>query len=501
MKADSHPYQWQTIALREYRFLEALRRIYGETAQVELFWDPSREFNRVQCDGIITVRGQIAGQTVSVALTDFRLNGGSFGKENTSRLHHFIREIDQHEGSLIFLLNTLGARFTEGRSLFAPVFSIIPDLLQYRKNHLYIAAAMGKCLGLGAIFLSQAHYRLAMGEGSLVNLTGPEVISIFLGQEGKDFERFASAGHQFKTNSLIHEIQPDAEAVYTRARELAVYPHATPVDHAETLLIPDEKKPKYYKSENALVKVLAQLGGHALEIYPQLSSVARTFLVRRGEQTIGVIANPPLHPNNLLTVRAVERSQFAMELFSALKIPVLSCIDAPGGDPRASESDADAIMKMIGLVHTMIEYPYGKMGIITGRLYGGSCMFAFPKIFGAERTIAIEGAKIGIIGDQIVAKVLEGNPRMKQEWAENSKNERADLSDVVTESMLDAVVPLEKVGEEVDRFLIRAEFLAKPLLSTGSAPGLRTSHRPSIEGLDALEHRAGRQPASTRRGE
>lgn len=494
MKEDSNPYRWQTIALAEHRFLESLRRIYGDEASVELYWDPSREFNRIECDGIVAVRGRIDGQVVSVALTDFRLNGGSFGKENTARLHAFIREIDRHEGSLIFLLNTLGARFTEGRALFVPVFSLIPALLQYRKNHLYIAGALGKCLGLGAIFLSQAHYRIALGEETLVNLTGPEVISIFLGSEGKDFERFASAGHQFAANSLIHEILPDVGAICARARELAVYPFATPNAHSEALLVPDASKPKYFKSEKGLVQLLDGIGGHALEIYPQLSPVARTFLVRRGEQTLGVIANPPLHPNNLVTVRAIERSQAAMDLFAALKIPVISCVDAPGGDPRASESDADAIVKMIELVHTMIEYPYGKMGVVTGRLYGGSCMFVFPKIFGASRTIALEGAKIGIIADQIVAKVLEGNPRMKQQWAENARNERADLGDMLGEEMLDAVVPIEAIGEEIDRFLIRTEYLGVPTVAGGSTRAPIPSGRGR---LNALDQRAGRKSAAS----
>ncbi len=497
-------YEWKKIALRDFRFLSTLTSIYGEDAQVELYWDSAVEFNRIQADGVIAVRGTVNEQTVSVILNDFRVNGGSFGQKNMNRMNQFISAIDAHEGSLIFILNTLGARFTEGRSLFTEVFSMIPSLQRYRKNHLYVAATLGKCLGMGALFLGQAHYRIALGADSLINLTGPEVVSLFFGKESTDFRTFASATHQQKTNSLIHEILPDAESLYRRLRELVSFPAHTMDDAAENLLIPDEKNPKYLKSERVLVKILKEIGSHACEIFPQLSSVARTFLVRREGKTIGVIMNPPLHPNNLLTVRAVDRSQFAMDLFAALKIPVISVIDSPGGDPRASESDADAILKMVNLVHTMIEYPHGKMGIVSGRCFGGSCMFAFPKIFGSLRTVALEGAKIGIISESIVEKILESNPRMRQEWQENQKADLPDLSDMIAGEHLDAIVAIPELGQEISTFLRMIEAKESVALTTGGptlSENLRNrvrkelSRRLPLAGLvlEPLKNRAGRK--------
>lgn len=500
-----HPYQWLKVALRDYRFLDSFRTLYGEHAEVELFWNPSIEFNRITSDGIVCVRGKIDGQTVSSVLTDFRLNGGSFGKENMDRLHHFVREISTHEGSLVFILNTLGVRFSDGRSLFTNVFRVFPDLQEYRKNHLFVAISLGKCLGLGALFFGQAHYRIASGEGSLINLTGPEVLSLFFGGKGPTFESFAAAGHQKKVNTLVHEILPDTTASILRARELVVYPFATKSDGSNRLLEPDETRPKYLKSENALVGLLNQIGDHAIELFPQMSPVSRTFLVRRGQKTIGVIANPPLHPNNLVTTAALDRTQAAMDIFRALRIPILSAIDSPGGDPRASESDSDMVMKMVELVHSMIEYPYGKMGIVTVRCYGGSCMFAFPKIYGAVRNVALEGAKIGVMSEQIISKILEGSPRMLADWSENAKKENADLSDMLASGDLDAVVKLESLGAEIDLFLeMTPESHPETLVSGVYLRGLtRKTHRNTdlARASTLLEKRTGRKSAAARRSE
>ncbi len=495
-------YQWTTVALDDYRFLESFRTLFGADAVVELFHDPLREFSRISADGIVGVRGKIGGRTVSAVLTDFRVGGGSFGRENMVLLHAFMQEISLHDGSLVFILNTLGVRFTDGRSLFSNVFQIFPDLQEYRKNHLFVAVALGKCLGLGALFFGQAHYRIAAGDSSLINLTGPEVVSLFFGDQGPSFESFASAGHQKSVNSLIHEVQPDSEKAILRARQLVAYPFETDKNSSQKFLENDPNVPKYMKSENALVKILDQVGDHALEIFPQLSSISRTFLVRRGDDVIGVIANPPLHPNNLVTTAAIDRTQAAMDLFRALQIPILSAIDSPGGDPRASESDSDMVIKMVNLVHTMIEYPFGKMGLISGRCYGGSCMFAFPKIYGSLRVVALKGSSMGVMSSQIISKILSGNPRMHASWVENTKNENADLSDMVENDDIDAIVTVEGLSAEIEIFLDRVRDTEVPeTLNSGDyvraklLPGARVRNR-GIFASATLQHSTRRKPAT-----
>ena len=500
-------YQWTKVQLSDYRFLESFRTLYGQDATVELFRNPLIEFNRISADGIVGVRGRIAGRTVSAILTDFRVGGGSFGRENMALLHAFLREISRHEGSLVFILNTLGVRFTEGRALFENVFQIFPDLQEYRKDHLFVAVSLGKCLGLGALFFGQAHYRIAAGEGSLINLTGPEVVSLFFGGQGPTFESFASAGHQQKVNSLIHEIQPDSEKAVLRTRELVAYPFGIEKHSSRKLLENDPIRPKYMKSENTLVRILDQIGDHVIELFPQLSSISRTFLVRHGENVIGVIANPPQHPNNLVTAAALDRTQAAMDFFRALRIPILSAIDSPGGDPRASESDSDLVMKMVSLVHSMIEYPYGKMGIVTARCYGGSCMFSFPKIYGSDRMIALREANIGVMSSQIIAKILSKNPRMHASWMENTQKESTDLSDLLESEVLDAIVPADELSAEIDTFLSAVRTAEIPETTNTRIytraqllPGARVRTRRVLPSA-ALQNRASRKPAPTRRSE
>jgi acetyl-CoA carboxylase carboxyltransferase component len=454
-------YQWTQANLDDYRFLSPLKPLFGSNARIEIFFDRGVSFDRLAADGIVGVRGKVKGRTVSALFTDFRVGGGSFGQANMDRTHAFLREIHEHEGCLVFILNTLGARFTEGRSLFNSVFQIIPALYEYAKRHPYFAIANGKALGLGAIFFGQAQYRIATSDDTLINLTGPEVLTQFFGQNHQ-FDQFASAGHQLRTNSLVHEVTDTLETAIGRIKTLIAYPLYTTSDSIQSTLTPDPSRPRYMKSERELVRILSSFSTHAVELFPQLSEVARVFVVESGGQPIGIIMNPPLHPNNMLSVKAVEKSQAAMELFARLRLPMISLIDSPGGDPRPSESDEDAIMKMIHLVHTMIDYPYGKMGVITHRCYGGACMFAFPKIFGGERSLILEGSKIGIISEAIVEKLIENTPRMKEEWDRTKAKQTPDLADMKAAGTIDRIIPLASLRTEVSSFLAATASLREP---------------------------------------
>jgi acetyl-CoA carboxylase carboxyltransferase component len=454
-------YHWVRTQLSEHRFLSSLNTLFEETAPIEIFFDRDKKFGRIEADGVFCVRGKLNGEYLSVIMTDFRVSGGSFGHSNSTRIHAFLREIHEHEGSLLFVLNTLGARFTEGRHLFQPVFQIIPAIYEYAKSHPYLAIANGKALGMGALFFGQAQYRIAASNDTLINLTGPEVLSQFFG-ENHGFETFASAAHQVKENSLIHEVAESFEAAMLRAKAILSHPSLTAEDASKYLLISNSERPRYMKSERALAQLLNSFSTHATELFPQLSEIARVFLVQAGNETVGVILNPPLHPNNMLSVKAVEKSQAAMNLFERLRLPVLSMIDSPGGDPRPSESDEDAIMKMVKLVHTMIDYPYGKMGVVTHRCFGGACMFAFPKIFGADHNVVIKGAKIGIISESIIETLIQKTRRMREEWEETKLRQPDDLSDLIAEGSTDRIVELTELQAEVATFIDKTRFKRKP---------------------------------------
>lgn len=451
-------YKYTSTTQSEIRFLSLIANLLTEE-QIELFHEADGDTSRVSFDGAVTLTGRIHGKNVGVIVSDFRVGGGSFSKKNSQRVSAFVQQMGQLKYPIVFVINSLGVRFMEGRTVFDDAFAIISDLYHFRQNNLLICVGLGKALGISALFFAQGHYRIALKEETQLNLTGPEVHKRFFGHVDADFSQFTLADHQFGMNSLIHEILPSQELVLKAAQDLITFIYQENFNGlAET--------PKSFPTEleqggsllraaedEKLSELIYHLGDHVMEMYPQRSPIVRVYLGRFMGNLVGYLMNPPGHPNNMLTVRSIDKCLAAMDLFKALKIPVITLLDCPGGDPRKAESDKDAIMKMIELAHVMIAYPFNKMGIIIGRCFGGSGMFGFPKIYGGKRVVAVKGAQVGVMHRNIIEELLSGTPRLKESWLKISATEVPTLEDLVEHGTIDAVIERRHIRTEIQRFV------------------------------------------------
>lgn len=447
-----------STSLKEHRFLKTLSGVFTED-EIEVFAPASAaELSRITLDGIVPVIGRV-GESARVAAVffDFRASGGSLGKENSDRLAAFIRIADEKRIPLVLILNSLGVRFMEGRTVFRHAFQVLPELFKFKRNNLLMTVASGKCLGISALFFGQGHYRVALGKETQINLTGPEVHRLFFGGD-TEFATFASSAHQFERNSLIHEVHDSETLAFCRVRSLLRFLGSS----TETLDAPDETiapSGEYVdvKMLNHSIfktaELLERISDARTEIFTQQSPVVKTYILKKADRLFGVFINPISHANNLLTVSSVRRAIDAIDLFKALGLPVISILDSPGGDPRAKESDADTVMKMLTLVEKMIDYPYPKTGFVVGRCYGGSSMFAFPSIFGSRGCIAVKGSRFGVMNDAIVDSLLIQSPRFKEQWRQVSASQTPDLGDLVRTRNLDAVIAIEELEKYVLRFL------------------------------------------------
>ncbi len=455
-------YSYKQATLTEIKFISGLSDLLTED-HVDLFHEADDEVSRISFDGIVTLVGFIENQKIGVILTDFRVGGGSFSKKNSRRVSQFIKELDQSKIPLVFIMNSLGVRFMEGRTVFDDAFQIIADLCQFRKNNPLITISLGKTLGISALFFSQGHYRMALEDETQLNLTGPEVHKKFFGNANEVFSQFTMAEHQFEVNSLIHEILPCQISIYKTVRDLVsfLFVKNSKVTRLASRNFNSELEQGGLcirtMSDEKLKELESQLGGSIIELFPQRSPIVRIYAGKIHGQVIGYFVNPPGHPNNMLTANAIDKCIAALELFKALKIPVISILDCPGGDPRKAESDKDGIMKMIKLTHDMIDYPYPKMGIIMGRCFGGSAMFTFPKIYGGQKNLAVRGAQMGIMHRDIIEELLSGAPRLKAAWTEVADTEVPTLEDLLKCGTIDKVIEKSEIHSEIILFLTQNE--------------------------------------------
>jgi acetyl-CoA carboxylase carboxyltransferase component len=436
-------YHWITTQRGEHRFLEPVFTGLG-CARLHVWIDAevtNADFRRTDCHGLITAIGEVDGRRVAVAWSDFRVEGAAFGHRNSRRFTAFINQIRTEPGSvpLIYFVNSTGVSLMAGRAAFSDGFGIWPALLEYSEQHLLLTCAVGKCLGLAPLLFGLGHYRVAVADGTQLNLTGPEVIRMFFGN-GTDYERSAGAERCHETNDLIHEIVPTVATAWSRFRNLlrrTADSGAVPVD-----------------SESPTGELLARcFDGAPAELVPGWCPRLRLFLGTRGRRPFGVFVNPLERSDNMITVRTLEKYAAGLDLMSALRVPIVSFLDSPGVDPRFDQSDAGNIRKMLCVGEKIIRYPWGSLGVVTRRCFGGASTLAFPKVFGGARMLALQGATIGTMNEKIIARLLGGSPRLLERWKRSAVRQGPGMEDLIAEGSLDAVTDLAGLPREIDHFL------------------------------------------------
>lgn len=174
---------------------------------------------RFEFEGLITMVGKINGREVGLLGCDFKIYGGSFGVESSDRVCAFLKEMRKREIPVVFFLETIGVRIMEGRKVFPHAFKILKELKDFSEENLFLTAATGSCLGLGALIFELGDYRFGIKSKSTLNLTGPEVFKMFFGKS-VDFDELASVEKQQHVHSLVHENLNDKQEIMSRMRDV-----------------------------------------------------------------------------------------------------------------------------------------------------------------------------------------------------------------------------------------------------------------------------------------
>ncbi len=429
-------YELFTLDAKKSYFLGTVLDLLDENTSINFFVPTEiQEVKRKVFDGFITFTGTISGQEVGIIFNDFRSLGSSIGKENSHRTCAFLNYLEERNIPLIYLCQTMGIRIQEGRGLFKETFSLIPAIKSFASKNLFLAASIGQTLGLGAVLYSLAHYRIALKDKAVFNLTGPEVFKMFLG-ESVDFNELCSAERMLQKNQLVHEVIDTQDEVFKKLREIINVKAELPDNASDNM------------KENS--KVLEENGIKLFEQYGK-SVKARLFYIKEHDKKIGVLLNPYLRPN-LISFLDIQKSRQALTLFSRLGVNLVNIVETPGADPRVSENDLNIAGAVYDLAADLIDYPHPKRGWITGRCFGGASIFSMPTFFGGNKTIVLEGAKLGIMDQGIIRTLLKKSGPLLKSWEKVAEGETAEYKDFISDGLVEIKIPVSGFIESIKKY-------------------------------------------------
>lgn len=454
--------RWMDLEIGQFSFLLPLFKLGVDRVKAWLPDTDGEKIRRTSSDGTWLLRTEGATQDVAILWSDFRVNGGSFGRDISRRIASFLQDCGTRDLPLIMVFNSLGYRFIEGRAVFNDVFNLVPEIDRYSRGQLVVSICHGQCLGLAAILFGLGHYRIGVRHDSTLNLTGPDVFRMFFGHK-VDFNSFASVDQQHLKTSLIHARVENLTEAMTNAYALIRVPndtrHLLPVhvaEHEDTILdfLPRQRQ----KVARACQKLLAPIADRHLALFVDFDNRMRVYLVDSGGMLFGLLMNPPENSNNMITVRTLKLYQDALRLFAILRVPVVSFLDTPGVDPRMDNSNQDVIQQMISTNRAIIEYPFPKMGVWIGRGFGGANTLVIPSVYGSlANYVILDRTTLGVMHESIIAHLLEKSKRMLQLWQKSRETESEDFNDIVEAGIATRAIQLEELPSVIRCFLLGQE--------------------------------------------
>ena len=408
---------------------------------------------------MITGYGTVDGRRVCVFSQDFTIFGGSLGEVYGEKITK-VMDLAVRTGSPIVGINEgAGARIQEGvvsLGLYGEIFKrnvhasgVIPQ----------ISLIMGSCAGGHVYSPAVTDFTVMVDGGSHMFITGPEVIKTVTGEDVTMEDLGGARTHNTKSGNA-HYLGADEEDAIDYVKSLlsflpsnnldpapsfeSAYGAAgadlapTEVDLGLDVVIPDSPNQPYDMHE--VISALLD-DGEFLEVQALFAPNIVVGFGRVEGQSVGVVANQPMHFAGTLDIDASEKAARFVRFCDAFNLPVVTFVDVPGFLPGTDQEWGGIIRRGAKLIYAYAEATVPLVTVITRKAYGGAYDVMGSKHLGADINLAWPTAQIAVMGAQGAVNILY---RKELAAAEDPAALRAELIDDYETTLANPYVAAER---------------------------------------------------------
>ena len=398
--------------------------------------------NVIPGDGVVCGHGTIEGRLVYCFAQDFTVYGGSLGEMHGLKICKILDMALKTGAPVIGLNDSGGARIQEGVASLGSYAEIFFRNVRSSGVIPQISVIMGPCAG-GAVYSPAiTDFVVMVEETSHMFITGPEVIKTVTNEE-VGFEELGGATTHATKSGVTHFTAEDDHVALDIVRELVALIPSNNLDVAPSIetsdplerscesldsLVPDDPSLPYDMGD--VIEEVLDLDSF-LEIQDGFAPNIIIGLGRLGGQSIGVVANQPIHLAGCLDIDASVKAARFVRFCDAFNIPLLTFVDVPGFLPGASQEWGGIIRHGAKLLYAFAEATVPKMTVITRKAYGGAYDVMSSKHIRGDYNIAWPTAELAVMGAKGAVQIIH---RRRIDSSRNPEQERQRLVDDYEES-------------------------------------------------------------------
>ena len=371
---------------------------------------------RPATDGIVTGWGTIDGREVCVFSQDGTVFGGALGEVYGEKMVKIMELAVQTGRPLIGLYEGAGARIQDG----AVSLDLIAQTFYHNINASgvvpQISVIMGACAGGNAYSPALTDFVVMVDKTSKMFVTGPDVIKTVTSEDISQEDLGGASIHMETAGNSHFTAESDEEALewvqelvsflpsnnrsyapFTEfeREEGAITDNLTADDLRLDEMIPDSPTVPY--DVRNVIECITD-DGEYLEIQEDRSPNVVIAFGRVEGQSVGFVANQPLHFAGCLDIDASEKAARFIRTCDAFNIPIVMLVDVPGFLPGSGQEHNGILRRGAKLLYAYGEATVPKITVTMRKAYGGAYCVMGSKGLGADLNLAWPTAQIAVMG-------------------------------------------------------------------------------------------------------
>ncbi len=383
----------------------------------------------------MTGYGTVGGRLVYVFSMDFTVYGGSLSETFAEKICKVIDMAAKNGAPVIGLNDSGGARIQEGIESLAGYTDIFLRNVVNSGVVPQLSGIFGPCAGGSVYSPALTDFTVMVRNNSYMFLTGPKVVKAVT-HEDVDVETLGGASIHTTKSGVAHlAADSDEMAIHYLKELLSFIPQnnmeapprvetADPVDREDEglcCLIPENPNQPYDIKQIITTTVD---DGRYFEIQPEYAPNISIGFARYGGQSVGVVANNPLHLAGVLDNDASIKAARFVRFCDAFNIPLVTFVDVPGFLPGTAQEYGGIIRNGAKLLYAYAEATVPKVTVTIRKSYGGAHCVMSSKHLRGDVNYAWPCAEIAVMGAKGAAEIL---------FAKEIKNNKENAAEILAE--------------------------------------------------------------------
>ncbi len=425
-------------------------------------------------DGVVTGVGKIDGRAVCVMANDPTVKAGSWGARTVEKIVRLTETALRLELPVVYLVDSAGARITDQVELFPGrrgAGRIFANQVRLSGRVPQVCCLFGPSAAGGAYIPSFCDVVFMVEANASMYLGSPRMAQEVISEHATLEEMGGARMHATVSGCGDNLVQDDDEAVDAAKRWLSYLPRswkeAAPVVAARSpraeakpiaTTVPAEARRAYdmRKVIDAIVD-----DGSFFEIKPLFARELVIGFARLDGQSIGIVANNPMHLGGVLFVDSADKAARFIWLCDAFNVPLLFLADVPGFMIGTQVEREGIIRHGAKMITAVVEATVPKISVIVRKAYGAGLYAMCGPAFDPDACLALPSASIAVMGAEPAVNAVFYNkiqaiedPDARAAFVAERRAEYeadVDLVHLAAELVVDAVIQPEDLRDELVR--------------------------------------------------